>query len=186
MPDFGITSGLPGLPVAKDALFEQLKPIYTAINAVAKSVSVVGGLVQYNQDELSQQNQLVGLISQNQNRLFVKALEDLTFGMLITISLSGGKLCARKADATDATKPAHGCVATIEGISTGLFGEVTVISGHTYGITGSAVGQYYWLGAAGLVQPVPPAAVGNLVQGVGFGLGTAGFVLNISSQLVVV
>jgi hypothetical protein len=183
MSDYKITSGLPALPSADDKKFPFLVPIYNAINALAKQVSIVSGGVQYNQSELSQQAQTLGVLSQSQNRLFVKALETLAWGTMVTVVLDGGKLSARKADATDGTKPAHGCVATIQGITSGQFGEITVLSGHTLGITGTTVGQYYWLSTAGLVQPAPPAAAGTLVQGLGWGLGSAGFILQISSQI---
>lgn len=187
MPKYLITSGLQAVPTAaEDKTFQALLPIYSAINSLAQHLSKLTGQAEYSQSELSQESQIVEVQAQNLLRLRVKALEDLLFGHIITLTLSGGKLCASKADATDDTKPAHGCVATVQGISTGQFGEVTVLGGYTAGITGTAVGQYYWLGTAGLVQPAQPAVSGNLVQGIGYGLGSAGFILQISSQLSVV
>lgn len=183
MPDYNITSGLPALPNTQDKDFAKLQPVYNAMNALAKNLSIQSGQVRYSQLELASLNQTRGVIAQNQNRLIVKALEDLAWGLMVTITLDGGKLSASKADATDGTKPAHGCVATLEGISNGQFGEIIVLGGHTAGISGTAVGQYYWLSVDGLVQPAPPGAAGALVQGVGFGLGSAGFILNISPQI---
>lgn len=183
MPDYGITSGLPQLPNTDDKLFGQLLPIYSALNALATKVSIISGLVNYSQAELSQQSQFAGLQSQFQNRLFVKALEPLGWGKIVTLTVDSGKLAASLADCTDATKPAHGVVATPQGIETGQYGEVTALFGFTPGISGSTVGAFYWLSTTGNVQIAPPTTSGNLVQGVGLGLGSAGFLLNISGQL---
>lgn len=185
MPQYGITSGLPQLPVTDDKLFPYLLPIYNAINALAKPIAELKGQVEYAQSEISQRNQIFALQSQFQNRLFVKALVTLPYGTMVNVVLDSGKLAGRLADATDTTKPAHGVVANPQGINAGQFGEVTMMQGHTFGIAGTTIGAFYWLSTAGLVQNTPPGTPGNLIQGVGVGLGSAGFYLSISSQLQV-
>lgn len=184
MPQYGITSGLPQLPVIQDQKdFELVRPLYTAMNALARQIAALSGEIEFTQSELAQQNQVAYLSSQNANRLFVKALVPLAYGQLVHIKLDGGKIAAELADSTDTTKPAAGIVAALQGIDTGMFGEVTLVQGYSQGIAGTAIGGFYWLGAAGVVQNIPPATSGNLIQGVGIGLGSAGFFLNISSQL---
>lgn len=183
MPQYGITSGLPALPVAGDKEFALLYPIYTALNGLARQVAELSGKVSYSQAELTQRNPVASVVSQAQNRIFVKALEDLSFGQLVNLTVDSGNLSAQLADATDLTKPAAGLVAETAGIATGSWGEVTLMVGHSYGIAGTTVGAMYWLSTGGLVQNVPPAVPGNLIQGVGVGLGSAGFFLNISPQL---
>ena len=186
MPQYGITSGLPQLPVAGDKEFAMLMPVYTALNGLARQLAEISGKVSFDQAELAERNPVASVSSQAQNRIFVKALENLPFGTLVHLTVDAGKLAAVLADATNSTKPAAGVVAEPAGILTGAFGEVTLMSGHTYGISGTTVGAMYWLSTAGLVQNVPPGTAGNLIQGVGVGLGSAGFFLNISPQIDVV
>jgi len=187
MPQYGITSGLPQLPVGADEkLFPQLLPIYNALNALSKPVAELKGQVEYSQTELVDRSAVASLSSQFQNRLFAKALATLPWGTLVHLKLSGGKLAAELADATDTSKPAHGVVANPQGIAAGQFGEITMMQGFTAGISGTTIGAFYWLSTAGLVQNIPPATSGNLIQGVGVGLGSLGFYLSISTQLGIV
>lgn len=184
MPDFGITTGLPQTPPGmEDKEFGKFLPIYSAMNALAQAVSIAAGNVTYGQDELSQRNQLGSLQAQNHRSVY--PLADgvtLPFGVLVNLYLNGGgKICARLADATDNTKPAHGIVEESLGIASGDYGRVVLIEGYTKGITGTTFGQYYYLGITGLAQAGRPVAAGSIVQPVGFGLGSAGFYLHISS-----
>lgn len=182
MPQYNITSGLPQLPVASDKMFKELSPIYNAVNALAKPIAELKGQVTFSQAELQDRNPIASLTSQYHNRAFVKAVEDLVFGAIVSLTVDGGKLAARKASAFTPIYPAHGIVAEIQGISTGAFGEITLMQGYSAGIAGTAVGQFYWLGANGLVQSVPPSVAGDLVQGVGIGLGSAGFYLAVDTN----
>lgn len=184
MPQYGITSGLEQLPnIGDDKAFKLVLPLYNAVNALAKQVAILSGAISFTQGELAEQNQVAYLRSQNANRLFVKALVPLAFGRVVHIKLDSGKIAAELADSTDTTKPGHGVVANPEGIATGQFGEVTFMQGFSQGIAGTAIGGFYWLGTGGLVQNSPPAVAGNLIQGIGVGLGSAGFYLSISTQL---
>lgn len=182
MADYRITTGLPQLPAGqKDANFNLVLPLYSAMNSLAQAVSTVGGLVDYNQAELAQRNQLASLSAQNHRKVYVLAVGALAYGEIVNLYLSGGKIAAQLADATDNTKPAHGIVNQTQGIAAGDYGEVVISEGHTQGIAGTTFGLYYYLGVTGLIQLARPAAVGSIIQAVGFGLGTGGFYLSISS-----
>jgi len=183
MPQYNITSGLPQLPNAPENLFPYLLPIYQSINALTKPIASLTGQVTFDQVELAERSAVASINSQHQNRLFAKALVDLPFGALVNLKLDSGALAAQLADATDLTKPAHGIVANTQGIDTGQYGEITMMQGHSYGISGTTIGAFYWLSTGGLVQNTPPVAPGSLVQGVGVGLGSLGFFLSISSQI---
>jgi len=86
-------------------------------------------------------------------------------GNLVNIhSAAGAKI--RKANATDATKPANGFVlaAIADTISGGVFGPGRLITG----LAGLTPGATYYLDtAAGGVTDTPPAASGNIIQEVG-------------------
>ena len=182
MPDYRITTGLPQLPAGqKSESFNLVLPLYTAMNSVAQAVSVVSGLVDFNQSELAERNQVASLSTANHNKVFALAPVALTFGTIVNLYLSGGKIAAQPADATDNTKPAHGIVNQAQGIAAGDYGEIVICQGYSSGIAGTTFGSYYYLSTAGLIQLARPAAAGSIVQAVGFGLGTSGFYLSISS-----
>jgi len=113
--------------------------------------------------------------SQNLNRLYVQAGEALVFGATVNLYDKGaGVLGARKADATNATvKPCHGFVNTVHATALGDFCEVIVTQGMCTAIAGLTVGTtYYQSTTPGLITSVKPIAP-NMIQPVGFALGTA-------------
>lgn len=183
---YGIATSLPPVPVGMpDKEAALLRPIYLAINSLAQNTSEVVGLVQYSQSELANVSQLSGLQVPPPNILYAKAVgSDLADGKLVNLYVSGGKIAARYADASDNTKPAHGIVDVNGGIPAGNFGRIILIRGLCVGLTGSTFGAYYWLSTNGDVQNTPPTAGGSIRQSVGFGLNTGGFYLSISSQII--
>lgn len=185
MPSHRILTGLPELPNAlPDKESNMLRPLYLATNTLAKLVSESTGQVDFDQSEMSQRDQMASILTQNHTRVFVQAGADLSYGKIVNLYLSGGKLTAQYADATDATKPAHGIVNETAGIPVGTFGEVLLFTGYTLGIGGTSVGSMYYLATNGDVALARPAVAGSIVQACGIGLGSAGFYLNISSLFI--
>jgi hypothetical protein len=186
MPQFNISSGLPsypsGLPDSEAGL---VLPIYQAVNSLARQLSQQTGNVQYSGQEQGGLDQFTMLTAQRNQKMFVKATETLGFGKLVTLTLDAGKIVASLADATDGTKPAHAVVDTVGGIATGSFGEAILLTGKTSGISGTGFMTIYYLSTAGQVQSAAPTASGALVQVVGYGLGSAGFYLQIYPGTVV-
>lgn len=181
MPDYNITTGLPQLPSGlPNQPFELVKPIYLAMNALSKGVSIYAGQVSYSQDELGQINQLSNILTQNHRKIYPLAVGALAFGKIVHLFLSGGKIAAEYADSTTNAKPAHGIVNASLGIAAGDYGEVVLIEGYSQGISGSTFGLYYYLSNNGDVQAGRPAVAGSIIQAVGFGLGTGGFYMHIS------
>lgn len=185
MPDYKISTGLPGLPVTQDEKkFADLRPIYQALNTLAQVLSIADGRVDYSQIELAQRNQLSSVNTQNHKKLFAYAETDLDYGRIVNLYLSGGKICARYADCSDNTKPAQGIVNNSSGILTGEYGEVVLAEGFVQGISGTSVGTTYYLSTAGQVTNVLPTGTPKIVQAVGWGLGSTGFYMNISSLFI--
>ena len=109
MPQFNISSGLPDLPVGmndKDAAL--VGPIYRAITALSQQLSLLTGNVQYSAAEQVTIDQFGSLIDSREQRIYVQAMEDLSYGSVINLVVDGGRLAAWKADASVLTKPAHG------------------------------------------------------------------------------
>lgn len=176
MPEYFISSGLPTYPSGlSDKEAALVLPLYRAIGTLAQQLSVLTGNVQYSSGEQSQIDQLTKLIAQRTQKISVQAGEALGYGALVTLSISGGKIVAFKADATDLNKPAHAVIDVVGGLTTGQFGEAIFLQGKTSGITGTTFGAPYWLSTAGQVQATKPEGPGVLTQYVGLGLGTAGF-----------
>lgn len=185
MPKSLITSGLPSIPAgASDDQARVLTPIYMALNALAQKMSEATGQLSYSEDEMAQINQAGTIISQNAVKIYLKATVALTFGQLCNILLDTGKLAARLADSTNNTRPAHCICNAPEGLAVGEFGEFILMTGYTSGISGTAIGTFYYLGTAGNSQAARPVAAGSIVQSVGIGLGSLGFYLDISSLFI--
>jgi hypothetical protein len=182
MPEYKITTGLPNLPSTQDdKQFGLVLPLYNGVNALAKALSQAEGQVEFTQSELSQRNQIASLTTQNHRKLYALAPSALAFGKVVNLYLNAGKIEAQLADCTTAAKPAHGIVNNSAGIAAGQYGEILLIEGYTAGISGTTLGAYYYLSTAGLVSIARPVGAGKIVQPIGFGLGSLGFYVHISS-----
>ena len=180
MPSYTISSGLPDLPVGlKDDDAALVGPIYRAVNALAQQVSLLTGNVQFSAAEQVQIDQLSTLIDHREQRIYVKALEALNYGSLLTLSVASGKLAAAKADATVLTKPAHAICDVPGGIAAGSYGVALFMRGKTAAVAGTVLGATYYLSTVGNLQLASPTADSVLNQIVGVGLGSAGIYLNI-------
>lgn len=176
MPEFNISSGLPSYPSGlsdKDAAL--VLPLYRAINSLSQQLALQSGNVQFDSAEQGSIDQFTKFTSQRTRKLFVKAAEALSFGNVVSLSISGGKIVAHKADATNLSRPAHAIVDVPTGIAIDTFGEVIFMQGKSSGISGTSFGTAYYLSTNGTVQSTPPVATGVLNQIVGIGLGSAGF-----------
>lgn len=180
MPSYILGSGLPDLPSGlTDKEAALVTPLYRAINGIAAQLSKQTGNIQYSQSELSQIDQLSGLTPQLTQKLHVKALETISYGQLVTLSLDAGKFAVRPAKYDDAAKPAHGLCDLPSGIATGAYGTIVFMQGRCTGVSGTTVGAVYYLSAAGVMQITKPVGVGQFAQIVAVGLGSAGVYLNI-------
>jgi hypothetical protein len=185
MPTQLIQTGIPQVPAGlPDKEHRLLSPLYLAINALAKKFAEVTGQVNYSDDEAAQINQVSTMLSQNLNRVYLKATETVAYGKMCNIHLDGGKLSARLADSTNASKPAHAICDDTAGLVAGEYGPFILGTGYSAGITGTAVGTIYYLGTTGDSQAARPAAAGTIIQAVGIGLGSAGFYVQISSLFI--
>ena len=98
--------------------------------------------------------------------LVAPASEALAAGDAVNIWADTGTVKIRKANATDATKPAHGFVkAAVESASNAS----VYFEGVNAQLTGLTVGSRYYLSAAtpGAITATPPAVAGNVVQYIG-------------------
>jgi hypothetical protein len=179
MPDYLISTGIPALPAGlTDRDAGLVAPLYRAINNLAQQVATLTGNVQYSGTELAIVDQLTSMLLSKEAKIYVQASADLAFGEALTLSVSGGRIVATQADATNLAKPCHAFCNTLGGILTGASGEATT-AGRTPGITGTTFGATYYLSTAGTIQITGPTADSVLNQVVGVGLGSAGFLIQI-------
>ena len=177
MPEYLVTSGLPSYPAGlADKEASLVLPLYRAVNNLSQSMSALSGNVQYSVEEMQKASPVTKLVSDKRNSIFAKAHETMNFGTVVSIFSSAGVLTARKADHA-VPRGAHGIVNNVNGVTVGNYCEILFMSGHTLGITGSVIGQPYWLSTGGQVQASKPTS--GIIQPVGWGLGTDGFYLNI-------
>jgi hypothetical protein len=177
-----ISTGLPSYPAGlSDEDASLVVPLYKALNTLAQQLSLTTGNVQYSSGEMANLDQLTALLNQKTQKIFVKAGEALSYGNVVTLSLSAGKIVAYKADASVLNKPAHAIIDDAGGIALNDFGEAILLTGRTLGITGTTFGTVYYLSTAGQVQTARPHGPTILTQVVGYGLGSAGFMAAIEA-----
>jgi len=182
MPQFLISAGLPLYPSGlTDKEANVISPIYNAINALSQQVALNTGNVQYSPAEQAVLDQFTKLISAKEQRIFIKAGENLNYGNVVTLTLSGGKIVAFKADSSDLTKPGHAIVDNSAGIPLDEFGEALLLTGKTRGITGTTFMVPYYLSIGGQVQDTKPHGPDIITQFIGYGLGSEGFYAAIES-----
>ncbi|MBF0162756.1 MAG: hypothetical protein HQL88_10770 [Magnetococcales bacterium] len=101
----------------------------------------------------------------------IVASENLTAGDFVNVFSDAGTPKARKADATDGGKRAHGFIkaSPTAGQSVDVY-----LDGTNDSLTSLTVGSRYFLSATtpGAATATPPAATGNLVQYLGTALAT--------------
>jgi len=180
MPTYQVASGLPDLPAGlSDADSALVTPLYRAVSSLAQQVALLTGNVQYSAGEQAVLDQFTGLIDSREQRVYVQASVTLSYGSLLNLSASGGRLVARLADATDLTAPAHAICDQPGGIASGTYGTALFMRGRTASVSGTALGATYYLSTAGAMQITAPTADSVLNQVVATGLGSAGAYLNI-------
>lgn len=98
-------------------------------------------------------------------------------GQPVAVYLSGGKLHARLANATDNTKPAVGFCTKVAGIA-GTVGEFQTSGINEY-CTGLTIGaQYYLDTTSGAITTAKPVGAGKIVQPIGFAITTTSLFFN--------
>jgi|KBSMisStandDraft_5_1062788.scaffolds.fasta_scaffold18961_4 hypothetical protein len=114
----------------------------------------------------------------NQHRFYVRALENIGLGAIISLTNNAGKIAARNANATNNTRIADGFCSDPGGIGVGQVGEVILITGIAP-VGGLIVGQRYWLSTTnGIIQNGPPVAAGNIEQYLGIAIDTTHLLFN--------
>jgi hypothetical protein len=177
-----IQLGLPQLPSGlPDNLQNQFILVYNAINNLSRQLSEFAGIDEQPSDIWNQLTVDQTIWQINPGRFYVKQNEALTFGHCVSLVSVGAEIQARKANATNNTKPAYGFVTSTDHVSgAGLFCEVTLGIGLITGVLGLAPPQRYFLSTTdGVITNVAPAAAGNIVQVVGFALAGNRLLMNI-------
>jgi len=107
---------------------------------------------------------------QNISKVYAQATEDLSLGQYVQIYDVAGVRSARKANATDTTKPCRAYCSVVGGVLAGNYGEFILAGVHPYNAGLTAGVTYYLATTSGLITSVAPATSGNIQQPVGFGL----------------
>jgi len=96
----------------------------------------------------------------------VPSSENLAAGDFVNLYPNAGTTNARKADATNNTKPAHGFV--LAGVTSPANATVYLVGNINTAVTGLTPGTDYYLSTTpGTVTITPPAAAGNIVEFLG-------------------
>lgn len=164
-------------PELKAALQELYTSFQLMIATMIDECGISGQLPSIWQ-QVAEQDPVSTLNSGNLNRLYVKASEALSQGSVINLWNDAGTLKARKANATNNTKPCDGFCSTVGGIASGSFGEVQIHSGVAT-VTGLTVGDRYYLSTTnGAMANAPAVAAGNIEQYLGIAITTTQLAFN--------
>ncbi len=114
--------------------------------------------------------------------IVVQAGEDLSANDVVNVYDNAGTITARKANATDNTKPAHGYVknAATAGSNVSVYTD-GFLEGSGF-IPGS---KYFLSTTGGQVTATPPSASGNVIQYIGVAVSTDKIKFEPSTQLIV-
>ena len=173
MQEFSTNLGLSILPELdqKDnpEIFSELLRIRNALRALQSALDVYTGALSEETTYWSQTSYSQSIRVQKISRIYCITSEAISYGQLVNLYDVAGVTTARKADATDASKPCRAyCNATV---ASGAYGEF-ILFGYLP-TTGAVAGTTYYLDkVAGLIvatAPVPPPGT-VVVQRIGFGL----------------
>jgi hypothetical protein len=159
-----------------------LAPLYNAFQQILSAFQSYVGVSVWDAEIQSQLDPSQTIFPQFHNRLYVIASEAIALGAPVNVFSNAGVLGVRNANATDATKPAHGyATAAIAGATRG-----EVILGHGLVVAQGAfvIGQAYWLNTVnGQYVAAPPVAAGNIEQFLGVGLSANELFFNCSGWI---
>ncbi len=159
-------------------LFARLAEVYNAIRQLQLGVGTLTGAVGADPSAYSTTSPSESIFPQNANRLYGKALADLSPGQMISITVDAGVVAFQKANASNATKFASAYVSSSP-ILSGAYGEVIMKQGLCPFIGGLTIGTLYYLSTTdGLITATPPSASGNIVQPIGVALTTSNLYFN--------
>lgn len=162
-----IKSGLPPLPsIADDKMAEILRPIYLAINSIAKQTSsgldaAIGvSTASLTRDEI-QDKRITALYTNDiKSLLVVTANESLSYGNIVAAKAVGGVLRATKytpfnGNTTTVQTFLLGIVVEPTGMTAGVKGRIMVHDGVLSNLSGVVPGRRYFAGGAGTFTSVP-------------------------------
>lgn len=111
------------------------------------------------------------------DQISAEATENLAQFDLVNVWDDGGNTEARKADATDSSKPADGIV--LAAVTIGATATVIPIKGIITGMSGLTADTVYYLDAStpGAMTATAPSTSGNSIQPVGYAISTTSFLL---------
>lgn len=165
-----------GLPPQVDGAFRQ---IYNTLQQIIFTfVNNCGIGSQLPSDWGILEGRASTILHQNLGRFYVQASEAIAQGAMVNYHLSGTKIMARNANATNNTKPCQGFCSNPGGIIINGVGE-TIIGPGVTSIGGLTIAARYFLSTSnGQITNVAPVAAGNIEQYLGFAISTTEIFIN--------
>lgn len=160
------TTGLPQLPLNTDPKVTQdLTDVFNAVRNLADKLGVALGL-----DTITGAITIASTVTPIKRKLIVPAGVAMSYGNIVTFTLTGGVLKAFKAGA--AASQCGGICNTVGGLALNQVGEF-VLEGLVTSVGGLTAGKNYEMSpTTGLIQPVGTGfpGAGYFTQGVGLAL----------------
>lgn len=170
-----------GIPALTPDQFDEQPDVKAAVelfinvfNNLQQLLEQYGGFTQKDITLWSSLKPSDTLLAHQPRRLYAKAFGNIAYGDMVNVFNNAGVMNVQPADAAAAlVKRAHGFCSTSAGVLTGNRGEFIIGEGLVT-LAGVNPGDVLFLSAAGVpgkvVANVPPVAVGQLEQTLGFGV----------------
>lgn len=173
MQEFSTNLGLSILPEMESreqpSIYAELLRIRNALRVLQSALDVYTGALSADINYWNQTPPSSSVRVQGVSRVYAITSEAISLGQLVNLYDVAGIMTARKANATDGTKPCRAYCSVSGGVALGAYGEFILLGLlRTVGVTPGLT--YYLDTVAGVITTAAPGVVGNLVQEIGFGL----------------
>lgn len=173
MQEFSTNLGLSILPEMESreqpTVYAEFLRIRNALRVLQSALDVYTGALSADINYWDQTPPSSSVRVQGVSRVYAITSEAIALGELVNLYNVAGTMTARKANATNGTKPCRAYCSVNGGVALGAYGEFILLG--LLRTTGVTPGATYYVGTTGgLITGTAPAVVGNLVQEIGFGL----------------
>ena len=155
---YRVGSGLPDMPPVPDEQLKlALRPLYQAVNDLAKQISDLTGVTFVPKEDLQGVDPLTEHGGYRSEDVILRCVETIQYGSIIS-TVGGGTVSVRLASASDTDKPPRGVCVERSGGLANEYVRVRLFRGLVTDLTGLLPGRMYYLWDAGQITSTVPTS----------------------------